>query len=59
VCFEVEGWKPDKVVEHLRERRIMASVTPYATRYVRLAPSLLTSSEEVDKTLAEVRALHA
>jgi selenocysteine lyase/cysteine desulfurase len=29
----------------------MASVTPYATQYVRLAPSLLTSSEEVERTL--------
>lgn len=55
VCFEVADWKPQQVVDHLRERRIMASVTPYATRYVRLAPSLLTSPEEVEKTLAEVR----
>lgn len=57
VCFEVEGWRPDKVVEHLRTRRIMASVTPYATKYVRLAPSLLTSPEEVEKTLEEIRAI--
>ncbi len=57
VCFEVEGWKPDRVVEHLRTRRIMASVTPYATKYVRLAPSLLTSSDEVEKTLEEIRAI--
>ncbi len=55
VCFEVADWKPQQVVDHLHERRIMASVTPYATRYVRLAPSLLTSPEEVEKTLAEVR----
>lgn len=57
VCFEVDGWKPAKVVEHLRQRKIMASVTPYATQYVRLAPSLLTSAEEVEKTLQEVRNL--
>jgi selenocysteine lyase/cysteine desulfurase len=57
ICFEVEGWKPDKVVEHLRTRRIMASVTPYATKYVRLAPSLLTSPEEVEKTLEEIRSI--
>lgn len=56
-CFEVQGWKPGQVVEHLRQRRIMASVTPYATRYVRLAPSLLTSTKEVEKTLEEIRNL--
>ncbi len=57
VCFEVNGWKPEKVVERLRQRRIMASVAPYATQYVRLAPSLLTSPEEVERTLQETRSL--
>ena len=55
VCFEVEGWKPDHVVEQLRQRRIIASVTPYATQYVRLAPSLLTSPTEVEKTVEAIR----
>jgi selenocysteine lyase/cysteine desulfurase len=55
VCFEVQGWKPDEVVEHLRRRRIVASVTPYATQYVRLAPSLVTSPEEVEQTGREIR----
>ncbi|HTK86245.1 MAG TPA: aminotransferase class V-fold PLP-dependent enzyme [Nitrospiraceae bacterium] len=57
VCFEVEGWNPDQVVEQLRQRRIIASVTPYATQYVRLAPSLLTSPEEVEKTVEAIRTL--
>jgi selenocysteine lyase/cysteine desulfurase len=55
VCFEIAGWKPSQAVERLRQRKIMASVTPYATQYVRLAPSLLTSSEEVERTLQEIR----
>ena len=55
VCFEVQGQKPQQVVDHLHQRRIMASVSPYATQYVRLAPSLLTSPEEVEKTLQELR----
>lgn len=59
VCFEVEGWTPERVVERLRHRRIIGSVTPYATKYVRLAPSLLTSPEEIDRTIAEIRALSA
>jgi isopenicillin-N epimerase len=57
VCFEVEGWKPDQVVEYLRQRRIIASVTPYATQYVRLAPSLLTSPEEVERTVEAIRTI--
>lgn len=57
VCFEVEGWKPDHVVEYLRQRRIIASVTPYATQYVRLAPSLLTFPEEVEKTVETIRTI--
>jgi selenocysteine lyase/cysteine desulfurase len=57
VCFEIEGLTPEQVVAHLRERKIIASVTPYATRYARLAPSLLTSAEEVDRTLRAVASL--
>jgi selenocysteine lyase/cysteine desulfurase len=54
VCFEIEGLSPRQVVGRLRQQGIIASVTPYATRYARLAPSLLTSTEEVDRTLREV-----
>ena len=54
VCFEIQGLSPREVVARLHERGIIASVTPYATRYARLAPSLLTSPEEVNRTLREV-----
>lgn len=57
VCFEIEGWKPAQVVDRLRERRIVASVTPYATQYVRLAPGLLNTPEEVAETLREISAM--
>jgi selenocysteine lyase/cysteine desulfurase len=57
VCFEVDGMTPEQVVGHLRARRIIASVTPYATKYARLAPSLLTLPAEVDRTLEEIRNL--
>jgi selenocysteine lyase/cysteine desulfurase len=57
VCFEVDGHAPYQVVHDLRQRGIVASVTPYATHYVRLAPSLLTTSADVDKTLQAVRTL--
>jgi isopenicillin-N epimerase len=57
VCFEVDGHPPYEVVRDLRQHGIVASVTPYVTHYVRLAPSLLNSSEDVEKTLEAVRAL--
>ena len=57
VCFEVRGWKPAAVVKHLLTRRVVASETPYAVKYIRLAPSLVTSSEDVERVLEEVGAL--
>ncbi|OQW30352.1 MAG: hypothetical protein A4E19_10445 [Nitrospira sp. SG-bin1] len=59
VCFEVDGMAPRAVIEKLRHRGIVGSVTPYATKYARLAPSLLNSSVEIEKTLTEIRNLRA
>lgn len=57
ICFEVAGKQPAKVVEKLKEDRIIASVTPYATQYVRLAPGLLNTPGEVDEVLRALRAM--
>jgi selenocysteine lyase/cysteine desulfurase len=38
----------------LRERGIVASVTPYATQYARVAPGLLNSSEEIETVLKAI-----
>jgi selenocysteine lyase/cysteine desulfurase len=59
VCFEVAGKTPKAVVEHLRARKIVASETPYATSYARFSPSLLNTPEEIDRAVAEIRALVA
>lgn len=59
VCFEVAGLAPRSVVEKLRQRGIVGSVTPYATKYVRLAPSLINSPGEIDHTLEEIRRLRS
>jgi isopenicillin-N epimerase len=59
VCFEVAGLAPRQVVEKLRQRGIVSSVTPYATKYARLAPSLINSPKEIETTLAEIRKLQA
>ncbi|MDQ3942644.1 MAG: aminotransferase class V-fold PLP-dependent enzyme [Actinomycetota bacterium] len=57
VCFEVNGLSPTEVVGRLGENGIIASASPYHTSYARLAPSLLTSPEDVDETLNEVQYL--
>jgi isopenicillin-N epimerase len=59
VCFEVAAMAPRQVVEKLRQRNIVGSVTPYATKYVRLAPCLINSPKEIETTLAEIRNLRA
>jgi selenocysteine lyase/cysteine desulfurase len=57
VCFEIAGLRPEAIVERLRERRIIATTTPYNPSYARLAPGLLNTPDEVDTALREVRAL--
>jgi selenocysteine lyase/cysteine desulfurase len=55
ITFEVAGMKPDDVVKRLHEKRVVASTTPYAPSYARLAPGLLNSPEEVASVLALLR----
>jgi selenocysteine lyase/cysteine desulfurase len=57
VCFEVAGRDPGEVVAHLAARRIVASVTPYALRYVRLGPGIVNTPEHVDAAVAAVASL--
>ena len=57
VCFDVKGLAPGKVVEKLRARKIIASTTPYARPYARVAFGIQNADDEVEKTLAAVRGL--
>lgn len=57
VCFEVAGVAPDDVVRRLAARSIVASVTPYAQRYVRLGPGIVNSFADVDAAVRAVAAL--
>ena len=57
VCFDVQGMQAQQVVDRLRTKKIVASVTPYKTLYARLSPGLLNSPAEVETTLAAVREL--
>ena len=57
VCFNVRGRSPHEVVERLRARRIIATVTPYDPPAARLAPTIFNTSAEVARALAAIRAL--
>jgi selenocysteine lyase/cysteine desulfurase len=58
VCFEVDGVSPFDAVDRLWARsRIVASVTPYSTPYVRLGPTILNTAAEVDRVVRAVSAL--
>jgi selenocysteine lyase/cysteine desulfurase len=55
VCFEVEGRDPFEFVDRLYARaRIVASVTPYSTPYVRLGATILNTPAEVDRVIRAV-----
>jgi selenocysteine lyase/cysteine desulfurase len=57
VCFEVAGVDAQTVVDRLAARRIVASVTPYAQRYVRLGPAIVNTPAEIDAAVRAVAAL--
>ena len=54
VCVDVRGMLPANAVMTLREQGIVASATPYQQSYLRLGPSIVTSPEEVEVTVAAV-----
>jgi isopenicillin-N epimerase len=54
VCFELADERPEATVERLGASGIVASVTPYATPYVRLGTTVLVSEDDVDAAVAAV-----
>lgn len=59
VSFDVAGLSPSAVARGLRERRVVASVAPYAVPRARLTPCIQNTPAEIDAVLREVRALAA
>lgn len=59
IAFEVAGLTPAQVVERLYHQGIVASVTPgfYTPQLARVAPSLLTVEDDVDRTVRAIAAL--
>ena len=58
VAVDLAGLEPRDAVDKLREdHRIVASVTPYATEYLRFGPSVANTEADVDETIAAVKSL--
>jgi selenocysteine lyase/cysteine desulfurase len=57
ITFEVAGMDPKAVVKRLAAARVIATTTPYATSYARLAPGLLNGPADVEAALRAVRSL--
>lgn len=58
VCFDVAGRDPGEVVTQLRtDHKIVASVSPYAVRHVRMGTGIVNSEEDVDAALAAMSSL--
>jgi isopenicillin-N epimerase len=55
VAFDVDGLSADGVVRRLRRLNIIGSAAPYATRHVRLTPSMRNTIEDVDYAIGALR----
>lgn len=59
VSFDVAGLSADEAAARLKQRRIVASVAPYATRHVRLTPSIYNTPGDIERALEAVWAVAA
>lgn len=54
VCCEVAGLSAQAAMRALRDREIVATVTPYAVEYLRFSPSIRNTPEEVEAAIDAV-----
>ncbi len=54
-CCLVDGEDPRTTVSRLRAKKVLASVTPYATPYVRFGTGLFSGEPDVDAALVALR----
>ncbi len=57
VCFDVNGLDAQKTVSKLLEKKILASTTPYAVPFARVAFGIMNTPDEVERTARAVRSL--
>ncbi|WP_167855149.1 aminotransferase class V-fold PLP-dependent enzyme [Hymenobacter wooponensis] len=56
--FEVRGYNTDKVIERLKEQKIVATKAPYTHyNYARFTPGIINTEEEIEQALEAVRNL--
>jgi isopenicillin-N epimerase len=58
-AFEVIGIQPQAARRRLLDQRIIATVAPYPTKYLRLTPAIFNTEEEIDRALAAISGLKA
>jgi selenocysteine lyase/cysteine desulfurase len=56
-CFDVKGKTPPEVIEHLLQRGIMGSVSPYTPSCARLAASVWNTEQQIAQALKAVEEL--
>ena len=57
VCFDMNGLDAQKTVGKLLEKKIIASTTPYAVPFARLAFGIMNTPQEVERTARALRSL--
>jgi selenocysteine lyase/cysteine desulfurase len=57
VCCALDGIPPGAAVARLRGSKVIASQTPYAQSYLRFGTSVLVNEQDIERTLAAVRAM--
>jgi len=57
VCFDINGMTPTQVVEQLRQRKIIATKTPYSPSHARLTPGIYNTPEQMEQVLMAVSEL--
>jgi selenocysteine lyase/cysteine desulfurase len=58
VCCEIDGVDGPTALNGLVQAKVLASVTPYATSYLRFGTSIANTESDVDAVLAAVRGLN-
>ncbi|MFC0216421.1 aminotransferase class V-fold PLP-dependent enzyme [Paenibacillus chartarius] len=57
VAFEVQGYTTEQTVNRLKEKKIIATSSPYQVSYARFTPGIYNTPEEVELGLKAVREL--
>jgi selenocysteine lyase/cysteine desulfurase len=57
ISFDIDGMKPDEVVEQLMKKKIIATVSPYKVRHARFTPGIINTPLDVDKAVKAVAEL--